>query len=208
MRVNERGLKKLRKQYNSALNEIRAPILHNKPRKNKKHENFANGYGRVPTGLKQNRPNGVNVHTNYKQLNNAFGHRRNSTELRRARKERKNRNGQGRKNKKNKNNKGLELHLRNGTMINNGGYQTDFTRNNRKRNRRNKSKESKENNSLENSTFSQDEINKRKRKKWNKENSSSMEDMTQRTSYMANTISPLHPRVIVEEHDFLDLNQH
>lgn len=206
MRVNERGLKKLRKQYNSALNEIPAPILHDKLRKNRKHENFANGRRVAPSGFKQNRPNGVNIqNTNNKQFNNAFGHRRNSTELRR-RKERKNRPGQGRKkNRKNRNNKELELHLRNGTMIE---YPPDYRRNNQKRNRRNKSKESKENNSLENSTFSQDEVNKRKRKKWNKENSNSMEDMTQKTSYMANTISPLHPRVIVEEHDFLELNQH
>lgn len=204
-RVNRRGLEKLRKKYNSTLNEIPAPIYQKPIKPRKHHENLSNGHAK--TGLKHYRPNGINTHDN-NTLNNAFGHRRNSTEIRKGRKrERKNREGKGRKNRKNQNN--LQLYIRNGTefsvMSAEHGFPVDKSRK-PKRNRRNKSKESKEANSAENLIITEEELHKKKKHLWNKENSS-MEDITQKTSYLANTISPLHPRIIVEEHDFLDLNK-
>lgn len=82
------------------------------------------------------------------------------------------------------------LQQNNGTFIeeNNRGY--------RKRPRRNKSKEI---NSAENSVIARD--NWRKHNEVNNRDSST-EDITQKTTYLFNTLSPLYPRTIIEEHDF------
>lgn len=56
-------------------------------------------------------------------------------------------------------------------------------------------------NSAENSMF-QHEDKHNKKHKLHKEGF--MEDITQKTIYMSNTISPLYPRLIIEEHDFRD----
>lgn len=203
-RVGEKGLRKLKAKYNvdenNQLNEIPIPMTYyNKPYKRRDHENQSNGHGK--TGLKHHGPGYLYDPNSY----NAFAHRKNSTELKagrrrdreRNRKERKNR--RDRKNRKNKN-KHLQSHIRNGTdhsLINSEfgyGYQ------HKNRNRRNKSKE---NNSAENTNLLHDDLKHKKHKHHHRVlKDSSMEAITQKTTYLSNTISPLYPRVIVEEHDF------
>lgn len=193
MRVGKRGLDKLRKKYNNTLNEVPAPLIYEKQRKPKKH----------PL-LKQQQHN-------YRALvdNSAYGHRlnsNNSTEIRRGKNRNRNRQRKNRKNNKNnnqKNNRKMktndDLYVRNGTAFSDISMEHGYNdyRKNKKRNRRYKSKESKEskeNNSLE------EEFQR------NKHTNNSMEELTQKTTFMTNTLSPFHPQVIVEEHDFFELN--
>lgn len=180
---------------NNQLNEIPVPI-YEKPIKSagRKHENQSNGHAR--RGLKHHRPHS---HLETNSLNNAFAHRKNSTQVRIDRKrERKNRKGKGRKNRRNRN-KNLQHYSRNGTDLGLINSEVGFTAEGRDARRRQRRNKSKENNSAENSTESKSKT----RKELTKDiRDSSMEDITQKTTYLSNTISPLYPRVIVEEHDF------
>lgn len=187
-RVGPRGLEKLRKKYkadeNNQLNEIPVPmsIYDRNTRKQQTHE------------LKHHRPSNLQIQTN--EIN-SYAYRNNSTiSTRMGRKKNKNRKGKGRKNRRNRN-RNLQQRI-NGTQVND----YDHLRDHRRRNRRNKSKE--QNSAETNSVLVDDSRRRMKNEVLKKEISNSMEDITQKTTYLFNTISPLHPRVIIEEHDFKD----